>query len=92
MADIQSATAEIRRGKKRRTNYTTKIQCAHLLRTAAIKTAQECTFDHACMAFLNIAKVAPYKFHFEIELAKIASVHFSLGVHKNLKSEEVLSL
>ena len=40
MVDIQSAAAEIRRGKKKekeRKNHRTKIQCQHLLRRAAIK-------------------------------------------------------
>jgi len=39
MADIQSATAEIRLGKKKeedRTNDRAKILCPHLLRRAAI--------------------------------------------------------
>jgi len=43
MVDIQSATAEIRRGnkkrrkKKHRRNHRMKIECPHLLRRAAIK-------------------------------------------------------
>jgi len=41
MVDIHSATAEIRRGKKkeerRRRNYRTKIECPHLPRIAAIR-------------------------------------------------------
>jgi len=42
MVDIQSATAEIRRGKKRRRRKKeernrTKIKCPHLLRRVAIK-------------------------------------------------------
>ena len=42
MADIQSATAEIRRGKKeeRRRNHRTKIYWPSLLRRAAIKKPQ----------------------------------------------------
>jgi len=38
MADIQSATAEIRgeKKKKERRNHREKIQCPHLLRRAAI--------------------------------------------------------
>jgi len=41
MVDIQSATAEIRRGKKERTSYKTKI-CPHLLRRAAIIRQLHC--------------------------------------------------
>jgi len=43
MVDIQSATAEIRRGIKkiedRRRNQRTKIKCPHLLRRAAITSS-----------------------------------------------------
>jgi len=40
MADIQSAAAEIRRGKKRRTNYSMKIYMVSLLHRATIKKLQ----------------------------------------------------
>jgi len=43
MVDIQSAVAEIRRGKKDRKieNHRAKMQCPHLLRRAAITTDEK---------------------------------------------------